>query len=110
MIICRLDIQRIPRISNFLDKLSVDFFPEAHCYLQYAGQNIDVTFPDQPTVLKAEVLHTYPIQPEQIGSYKWSLHQKYLHCWFEEQKLDQRFTFDEVWQLREEWIASLSDK
>ena len=109
VVICRLDRQRAPSISNFLDVLGVDFFPEAHCYLQYAGQDIDVTFSDQPMVLTAEVLQSYPIQPEQIGEYKWGLHKKYLHRWFKEQKLDKRFTFDEVWQMREAWIASLSE-
>lgn len=106
--ICRLDTGLDPSAANFLDKLNVEFFPEAHCYLRYAGEDIDVTFSDQSPILKVKVLQSYPIQPEQIGAHKLALHQKYLRQWLVDEGLDKRFSFDEVWRLREAWIASLS--
>jgi len=106
--ICKLDTELDPNVASFLDGLGISFFPEAHCYLRYADRDIDVTFPDQPSTLKAKVLQSFPIGPEQIGQHKLTLHYEYLAHWLVEQKLDKRFTFDEVWRLREEWIASLS--
>ena len=106
--ICKLDTELDPNVASFLDELGVGFFPEAHCYLGYADRDIDVTFPDQLPTLKARVLQSFPIKPEQIGQHKLTLHHEYLARWLVEQKLDKQFTFDEVWRLREEWIVSLS--
>lgn len=106
--ICKLDTELDPNVASFLDELGVGFFPEAHCYLRYADRDIDATFPDQLPTLKAKVLQSFPIEPEQIGQHKLTLHHEFLAYWLVEQKLDKRFTFDEVWRLREEWIASLS--
>jgi hypothetical protein len=106
--ICQLDTDLDPNVASLLDELGVGFFPEAHCYLRYADQDIDVTFSDQPPTLKAKVLQNFPIEPEQIGHHKLTLHHEYLDRWLVDQGLYRRFTFDEVWRLREEWIASLS--
>lgn len=108
--ICQLDTDLDPNVASFLDALGVDFFPEAHCYLRYADRNIDVTFPDQPPTLKTKVLQSFPIEPEQIGHHKLALHHEYLRGWLQDTGLDKRLAFDEVWRLREAWIASLSEK
>lgn len=72
--ICQLDTDLDPNVASFLDELGVGFFPEAHCYLRYylryADRDIDVTFSDQPPTLKAKVLQSFPIEPEQIGQHK----------------------------------------
>lgn len=107
MAIIKLDIKLMPKVKKLLEKLGVDFFPEAHCYLQYENQNIDVTFASQPPILKAEVLELFTIEPEQIGEYKLALHFAYLRVWMRAKKLDQRFSFEEMWDLREQWIDSL---
>lgn len=75
--------------------------------VEYAKKDIDVTFPDQPPILQAIVLHRYLIQPEQIGDHKLALHHEYLHHWIKENELDKRYSFGQVWRLRGAWIASL---
>jgi len=106
--ICKLNRQLEPKVASLLDQLGVDFFPEAHCYLRYEGHDIDITFPDQPPILKAEVLQTHTIHPEQIGDHKMALHKDYLRNWLRDQQPKSRFSFEEVWRLREDWIRSLS--
>lgn len=106
MAICKLDATLEPKVQPLLDQMGIEFLPEAHCYLHYAGQDIDLTFPDQAPTLRVETLEVHTIQPEQIGSYKLAIHQDYLKKWLKLKKLD--MTFEEVWQLRENWIQSLS--
>ncbi len=108
--ICKLDTYLEPKVAPLLDRLGISFFPEAHCYLQTNELQIDVTFPDQSATLKAEILEAHTILPEEIGDYKVKIHQNYLRKWFYRENLDQRFSFDEIWQLREEWISSLSKR
>lgn len=106
--ICKLDVELDSSVTGFLDALGAEFFPEAHCYLRYASNDIDVSFPEQSPTLKAKVLEHRTIEPEQIGDHKLAIHHEYLRRWLVETALDKRFTFDEVWRLREEWIARLS--
>lgn len=105
VVICKLDTELDPRVEGFLHELGVDFFPEAHCFIHYAGQDIDVTFPDQTPTVKVSILHRYSIQAEQIGDYKLALHHDYLRQWLKEKGLS--YSFDELWSKREAWIASL---
>ncbi|MFC2049163.1 hypothetical protein ACFLR2_00615 [Chlamydiota bacterium] len=108
MTICKLDTKLDPKVLPLLDRLGVSFFPEAHCYLEYEDQQIDITFPDQAPTLKVETLEVHTIRPEDIGDHKLPIHQEYLKKWLHAKNLDQRFSFEEVWQLREEWIHSLN--
>lgn len=105
--ICKLTTQLDPRATEFLRTLNVDYFPEAHCYLRYREDDIDVTFPRQSTALKVEILQQHRIEPEQIGDHKVALHHAYLQHWMAAQGIDQRFSFDEIWAMREAWITSL---
>lgn len=108
MAICKLDAKFNPKALPLLDRLKCSFFPEAHCYLQYNDQQIDITFPDQLPTLTAEVLEIYTINPEDIGDKKLAIHQEYLRKWLYTKNLKSRFTFEKVWQMREEWLHSLS--
>lgn len=89
MAICKIEV---PWLSCY--------FPEAHCYLQYQNQTIDVTFPLDPPTLKYELLEVRTITPDDIAERKNAIHQDYLRKWVE----GRGFTFEEVWQKREAWI------
>jgi hypothetical protein len=107
MAICKLDTKLEPKVLSLLDRLGCSFFPEAHCFLQYEDQQIDVTFPDQAPHLRVEILALHTIQAEDIGSHKLSIHQEHLRKWLQAENLDKKFFFEEVWQMREEWVYSL---
>jgi hypothetical protein len=108
MAICKLDTKLEPKVLPLLNKLKCDFFPEAHCFLQYEDQQIDITFPDQSPHLRMEILELHTIKSEDIGDYKLSIHQEYLKKWLHIKGLDYKFSFEEIWQMREKWIHLLS--
>jgi hypothetical protein len=107
MAICKLETSLDPKAAHMLEKLGIDYFPEAHCYLQVDDQTIDITFPDQAPTLKVKILQTYTLLPDQIGDHKLQLHQTYVRNWLQTQPIAAKFTFEEIWQIRENWILSL---
>lgn len=101
--ICRFDRRTCPGLVPLLSQLGVDHFPEAHCYLNYRGVNLDVTFPDHPYFLDLDVACEWDIKPDQIGEHKQALHRSYLASWLEDQKIP--CELEKVWLLRERWIS-----
>jgi hypothetical protein len=61
--------------------------------------------PSEPIM---QFLHEEAITPEQIGDYKVQLHQQFLRQWITNTALTQRFSFEEIWKIREECIAALA--
>lgn len=106
MVICKLNTKLAPRVGPFLEKLNVDFIPEAHCFINYDGNDIDLTFPEQPPIPKVEILVEHIIAPEEIGEKKLQLHLDYMKKW----AMDKPFTFEKAWSVREAWIDELSRK
>ncbi|THB76756.1 MAG: hypothetical protein D6B25_08925 [Desulfobulbaceae bacterium] len=92
-----------PGIEDVLDNSDYPFIPEAHCFLTYQGNHIDITrtVHDKPEPI-TEFFHIEHITPEQIGEYKVQLHQKFIRQWGGNHK------FAELWALREACIQALS--
>ena len=78
--------------------------PEAHCYLMYAGQRIDLTrcvrCMNSPF---DSILMEQTIRPEQIGEHKKAFHQRMLRQWATQHHYD----WEEVWRVREACIVHL---
>lgn len=110
MVICKLDQNLDPKVKPLLERLGVDYVPEAHCYLSCPHGEIDVTFPNQPPYPKVEVLKEYIISTDEIGDQKLALHKEFLKAWIKDTGLSPSFSFDHLWQLREEWIRSLASR
>jgi len=92
-----------PGVGKVLDHSGYDFLPEAHCYLKYNNEVIDLT---GVSGMNAEPINEFFIEeqiiPDQIGSYKEDFHKNYIKQWAEESK------FEKVWELREACINALS--
>lgn len=108
MVICKLDEDLDPRVVDFLSYLDVPYFPEAHCYLSGINGDIDITFPEQDHKPKADVLKSFIISPDEIGDKKFRLQHEYILTWLQETGLEAKYSFQEVWNLREKWINSLA--
>ena len=97
-----------PGVGAVLSRYGLDCIPEAHCYLIYSGERIDVTrvlvSAEEPI---AEFLHEEQIRPEQIGAYKVELHQCFLRRW--SAGLHLALSWEQVWQIREACIAALAE-
>lgn len=98
-----------PGVGKVLDKYGLPFLPEAHCYLTYRGERVDVTRSGlEATEPIRRFLHEETISPDQIGDYKVRVHQQFLQQWSAQTALTHRRSFAEIWSIREECIAALA--
>lgn len=103
----RMSETNTPKIGNVLSKNGLTYIPEAHCYLKYNNQPIDVTTNNSDfEIIKNAIIEEIPIEPTQIGIFKVEYHQAFLKNWLKEQNLS--FSFQEIWAIREQCIANLS--
>lgn len=97
-----MDRANTPAVAGVLDAHGLAGLPEAHCYLAYRGERVDVTGVESDTV--EDFLYEEPIEPEQIGAYKVRLHRRFVRTWASERSLDS----GRVWRVREECIGALA--
>jgi len=96
-----------PGVGSVLSARGLESIPEAHCYLRYAGRRVDITRSGVSPHAPIDYLHQeWTIEPAQIGEHKVALHQQYLHGWLRERPA-LRFSFEEIWRIREACIAAL---
>ena len=103
----KMNSNNTPKIGNVLNKNNIDFLPEAHCYLIVNGERIDYTSRNSDfNRLKNDVLFEKEIEPHEVAKFKVEYHKTYLKTWIKEQSIP--FSFDEIWNLREQCINNLS--
>lgn len=107
--IYRMTERNTPGVGRVLAAKGLEYVPEAHCYLRYLDDRIDVTreiagVPAEPI---AHFLHEEEISPEQIGDYKIALHQRWMRDWIASAEAPRGLGFDELWKIREACIAAL---
>ena len=97
-----------PGVGVILSHYNLPFLPEAHCYLTYEEDRIDITRSGVEAAEPiANFLYEETILPAQIGEYKVDLHKRFLRCWLAENATN-GYSFDELWNIREECIAILT--
>jgi hypothetical protein len=101
-----------PGVGPVLERHGLVCLPEAHCYLTYEGERIDITRagtdPAEPIV---RFLHEEAITPAQIGGYKVARHRQFLRYWMASnaQAIGGR-GFEALWKIREACIAALAQR
>ena len=96
-----------PGVGPVLNAYGLSCIPEAHCYLRYHGERIDVTGVPPGAAPIERFLHEEPITVDQIGTYKNDLHRTFLRDWIERGNTTGGRSLEEVWRIREECIAAL---
>jgi len=106
--IYKMDASNTPGIGSYIADASLDYLPEAHCYLKSYGCVIDLTS-DNSFFHKIEdgVMEEIEIKPDDVISYKVDYHKSFLKKWIS--KNDIPYDFSQIWKIREECIASLVD-
>ncbi|WP_299254095.1 hypothetical protein [uncultured Aquimarina sp.] len=105
--IYKMNHTNTPKIGNALLDNDLKYIPEAHCYLRYNDETIDVTSHSSDfEKIKNDVLIEKSIQPDQVGDYKVKYHQDFIKEWIISEKLN--FSFSEIWKIREQCIRNLS--
>ena len=81
--IYRMSERNTPGVGRVLAANGLEYLPEAHCYLRYRANRIDVTREIAGVSAEpiARFLHEEEISPEQIGDYKVALHQRWIREW-----------------------------
>lgn len=98
--------KNMPKIAPILEHYHLEAIPEAHCYLKYNNNTLDITFPNSSDFsFNADLEEEINITPQQIGLFKVEKHQAFIRAWIKDKvNLD----FDLIWTAREEWIRKLS--
>lgn len=87
----------------------METIPEAHCYLKYKDQRIDLTNEHfNPLAAVGDLIEEIEITPEQITDFKVQYHQNHIKNWLQAQ-LHIQLSFTELWQVREQCIQDLSE-
>ncbi|QYS88923.1 MULTISPECIES: hypothetical protein [Flavobacterium] len=105
--IFKMNAKNTPSLKEILESNSIDYIPEAHCYLKINDQYKDYTSKNSLySRIKEDILFEIIINPDQVIQYKIDYHQTFLKNWIFETK--QNKTFEEIWDIREKCIAQLS--
>ena len=105
--IYRMTETNTPKIGTELTENSINFIPEAHCYLQIDHKRIDITTDQSDfTKIEKDIITELEIEPEQVAEFKFDYHKQFLVSWVLENQIDQKF--DEIWEIREKCIAKLN--
>jgi hypothetical protein len=95
------------KIGTILSDNSIDFIPEAHCYLKIDENRIDCTTPKSDFVkIEKDILEEIEIEPYQVGKFKIEYHQNFIKNWL--LNLNSTTNFEQLWAIREQCIAFLS--
>lgn len=108
--IFNMDAENTPAIQPILRKYRLTFIPEAHVYLKSKGTIIDATHPKSQTAWTKSIAIEEEINANDISNYKLKFHRDYMDKWRKEtkDKAVQKYTTEQLWDIREECIAALS--
>lgn len=105
----KMNKNNTPEISETLQKNQLEYIPEAHCYLKFEDQIIDLTkINSKPTDFLDDLIEEIEISPEQITDYKVNYHKNYLVTWLDKnEQID--LSINDIWKIREQCIKDLAD-
>lgn len=106
--IYEMNERNTPGVGTVLDTYGLPYIPEAHCYLAYDGQRVDITREAASAEPIVTLLHEETISPEQIDDYKRGVHRQFLDRWRNRSPEAAGYPLEELWRIREECIAALS--
>jgi hypothetical protein len=106
--IYEMNERNTPGVGRVLGAYGLSCIPEAHCYLRYQGECIDVTGIPPGAAPIDRFLHEVIIAVDQIGAYKSDLHKSFLRDWIPRTDAVRGRSLEDVWRIREECIAALS--
>ena len=97
-----------PGVQVILEKYQLDGIPEAHCYLKVGDVYLDATSNKSSFKnIAADLMDERVVAPEFLISEKVLFHKKFIQKWREQVAVD--YSNEELWQIREECIAALSE-
>jgi hypothetical protein len=108
LILCmyKMNGNNTAKVGTVLETFHLDYLPEAHCYLRFEGENIDVTtMSSSLEKIKYDVIEEQMISPGQVVEFKVDYHRDFMKKWAIENHPGR--TFEELWEIRERCIEAL---
>jgi hypothetical protein len=98
----KMNEKNTPKISVTLQKNQLEYIPEAHCYLKFEDQILDLTkINSKPTDFLDDLIEEIEILPEQITDYKINYHKNYLVTWLDKNE-QINLSLNDIWKIREQ--------
>ena len=97
-----------PWINPVLRRHQLPSLPEIDACLKYEEQVFTLETPDHCP--HQEIISAIDIAPVQIGNFKRRYHRNYIEHWLQIEGLDQRWTVEQVWNIREECLQAIQHK
>lgn len=105
--IFKMNARNTPEVAATLARHSLEYIPEAHCYLTIDGHIADYTKAEWTTIaFVADLMMETEILPHQTGDYKVALHKAYLQEWLRN-NAQIPYTPQALFAIREECIKDL---
>ena len=105
----RMTEANTPGVGAVLAQCGLPYVPEAHCYLRFREQRVDITRSGQaPSEPIAQLWRETSIAPGQIGAYKTAWHQRLVREWAATCEIAGGRSWEDIWRIREACIAALS--
>ena len=96
-----------PKIYPVLSEKHLEYIPEAHCYLKYRDERVDVTSATSDFAkIENDILEEMEIEPQQVSEFKVDFHKNYMKHWLKKENIG--FDFQEIWAIREYCISNIS--
>ena len=107
--IYKMNIDNTPGSEAVLRNETINYIPEAHCYLKVDGVVLDVTNSHSDfKTYSMDILEEIPIDKEVVISDKIELHKDYIRDWIKKETIN--YSFEKIWDLREKCIEALENK
>ena len=92
-------------VGETLRHYALPYLPEICACLRYRRQFFSLE--EKTRGLNRDVVSEIEIAPAQIGNFKRRYHRNYLENWLSLEKLDLKWSVDQVWRIREECLRAV---
>lgn len=104
--IYKMNASNTAKVGSVLTKHTLDYLPEAHCYLRWNAQALDVTtMTSNLSLIEKDILEEQIIAPDQVVDFKVNLHRDFMKKWGESHHPS--IPFETLWSIRETCIEAL---
>lgn len=109
MAIFLMSARTTPPVGPVLAAHGLTAIPEAHCFLRFAGEIVDLTGVPGAKEDELEYLDERVIEPSDIGAAKVAFHRQAMERWLTSRSPSaRRWTLDALWEVREACIAAIA--
>lgn len=97
-----------PEIADVLQQHQIGAVPEARCFIKYRGGIYNLCGLRSP--IHPDIVSEIEIAPMQTATFKKRYHRNYIENWLQIERLDKRWSSEQIWNIREACIRAVEEK